>query len=98
MIEVLKDKTGCLEVTAFDDVVQFNDVGVVESFEKMVLSFDFCGLNGKQYLNGDFLFVFLIATLEHVGIPASANLVGNGVLFELSALDECYPQGKSMSS
>lgn len=41
----------------------------------MVLSFDFDGFNGKQYLDGYLLFVFLVATLKHVRVSATTNFV-----------------------
>ena len=95
---MLEDEAGSLEVTALDDIEHFDDVGVVEGFQEMVLSFDFDGLDRQQHLDGDFLFVFLVSTLEDVGVFASSNLMGDGVLFQLSAFKKRYPQGRSMAS
>lgn len=46
VVEVLEDEAGSFEVAALDDIEHFDDVGVVEGLQEMVLSFDFNGLDG----------------------------------------------------
>lgn len=95
---MLEDVAGSPEVGALDYIQYFDNIGVFELFQDVVLSFDFGGLDGHKYFDDYFLFGFYVSALEDVSVLASADLVRDCIVLEFAEWKQGYPQGSSMAS
>lgn len=68
----LEHEAGCPLVGALHDVEHFDDVGVIDRLENVVLSFYFIFADGEEDLDGYSFAGFGVGALEHVGVPPSS--------------------------
>lgn len=71
---------------------------MLQYLEEIVLSLYSYRINWQQYLYGYFFFVFGVSALEDMGIPASSDFMGDGVLLRLTNCMEEYPQSSPIFS
>ena len=81
---MLHNETGLSLFGAANDVVLLDDVWMIEHFLDHVFSLNLFGLDWEDHFDGDFSSVFFIVAFEDVWVFASAEFLGNGVIFDLT--------------
>lgn len=83
---------------ALDNINEFNNIGMLQCLEKMILPLDFYWFDRHEHFNGYFLFIFDVTPLENMWVPTSSDFMRDSVLLEFSWLGKKYPQGSSILS
>lgn len=98
MRTILKDKAGGLEVWALNYANHFADVGMVETVQDMILSFDFILADRDEHFDSNSLASAFLGTFENMRIFSTSQFGMHHVVFHIAKYGTMYPHLISMAS